>query len=163
METVSSLRENQLALMNQGSGLKLGQQQLRADIAHNLRQLIQEKTVIQTTHSQLRNLAMALTDQLGKVVCTLCSLILSHISTKIHVFLNPKFFNICFTFLVHSDTTRHVPWFCAELSEIVSVNVVFILHCRYTKSIYQYNFLHISMVSLNFLKLPEVSQVLSHL
>lgn len=63
--------------MNQGSGLQLGQQQLRADIAHNLRQLIQEKTVIQTTHSQLRTLAKKLTDQLGKLMCMLCSLILS--------------------------------------------------------------------------------------
>uniref|UniRef100_A0A1B6MTJ5 Protein brambleberry n=1 Tax=Graphocephala atropunctata TaxID=36148 RepID=A0A1B6MTJ5_9HEMI len=65
-ETMSSLKEGQRGLTDQNSGLQLAQRRMRDDIFSNIKQLAQEKILIQNTQSQLDTLSKKLIHQFGE-------------------------------------------------------------------------------------------------
>ncbi|XP_054273287.1 protein brambleberry-like [Macrosteles quadrilineatus] len=65
--TVDSLKAGQQGLLDQNSGLKLATSQVQNHIVANLKQLTQEKTVIQSLQHQLHSLSEKLSEELGHV------------------------------------------------------------------------------------------------
>lgn len=63
--TVDSLKAGQQGLLDQNSGLRLATSQVQNHIVANLKQLTQEKTVIQSLQHQLHSLSEKLSEELG--------------------------------------------------------------------------------------------------